>query len=67
MNAVHSDPQIVEMAHELPMRKDLARMPLSEDPNIARDQLLMRQSVPLNLHEILVKKIKDLFNSVFHK
>lgn len=66
MNAIHSDPSVIEMATELPMRRDLAKRPLDANRDIAQAQLLMRQAVPLPLHEILVNKIKGLLKSVFH-
>lgn len=51
MNPTHPDSDIQAMIDERPMRDDLAKMPLSPNPDEARDQLMMRQSVPKPLSE----------------
>lgn len=48
---VHEDPEIVQMYDEKPMRSDLKKLQLHQDSNIAEEQVLIRQAVPIPLYE----------------
>lgn len=67
MSTTHANPHIREMIDELPMRKDLAEMPLDKNAEIAEAQLIIRQAVPIPLHETLIKKLKGMLASIFDK
>lgn len=69
MNATitHHDPEVEEMAKEMPIRKDLAKMELDSDPETAKAQLLIRQAVPIPLHEMLANQIQDWLWSLLKK
>ena len=66
MTTSHHDPRITAMIQELPMRSDLSEMPLAQDTETAEAQLLIRQAVPVPMHETLITRIKALVKSMLN-
>lgn len=66
MTTSHHDPRITAMIQELPMRSDLAQIPLAQDPETAEAQLLIRQAVPVPLHQQLIARMRALIMSMIN-
>lgn len=66
MPLTHSNPSVQKLIDEVPIRHDLTKLPLDDNPTIASSQVYMRRAVPIPLSDTIpvIRKIKHLLKKL---